>query len=62
MPKQFDQLEFLLKRENEQLTEEEVREGLQTMVDDGTIWALPSDYGREASAMIAAGFLTPRRY
>jgi hypothetical protein len=62
MPNPFDQLGFVLKHENGQLSEEEYREGLQTMVDDGTIWALPTHYGREASAMIAAGFLNPRRW
>jgi hypothetical protein len=53
-------LNFIMAYEGGEIeTEEELVEGFQAMIDDGTVWQLQGSYGRTAHALLAAGLCQP---
>ena len=48
-------IEFIMKFEEGEATEEEVIEGFQEMIDSGLVWGLQGMYGRTAADLIDAG-------
>ena len=57
--KRFDRVGFIIALESGEATEEEVIEGIQRLIDDGTVWHLQGFYGRLASRLIEAGLCHP---
>ena len=57
MAKTFDVVGFIMAFEggDEELTEEQIIDGFQHMIDDGTVWHLQGFYGRTAAGLIEAG-------
>ena len=54
-PAPFDLMSFILAFEGGDITEEELIEGFQHMIDSGVVWQLQGFYGRQAMALIASG-------
>jgi hypothetical protein len=53
------ELDFILSLEGgEPMDEIEIAEGLQPMIDDGTVWRLQGFYGRLAQTFIENGLCT----
>jgi hypothetical protein len=48
-------LSFISAFENGEVTYDEIIEGFQAMIDDGTVWSLQESYGRLAIDMIDRG-------
>lgn len=55
MAKEFDRIDFVMRYENGELEEDEIIEGFQHLIDDGTVWELQGSYGRTARNLIEAG-------
>lgn len=55
----MDNLSAIMAYEDGQLTEEEVIDLFQSLIDSGLAWRLQGHYGRTAAALIDAGFCTP---
>ena len=55
MSKTFDTVGFVIDFESGNLSEEDVIEGFQHLINDGTVWQLQGSYGRTAAALIEAG-------
>ena len=51
-------VDWIMKYEDGQLDDEEIIEGFQQMIDDGTVWQLQGCYGRMAVRLIEAGQCT----
>jgi len=51
---------FILRYETEDLTEDEVIEGFQTLIDTGLAWTMQGHYGRTAASLIEAGLCHPK--
>lgn len=59
----FDEVSFIMEYEAGELSEDEMVEGFQRLVDSGTVWQLQGHYGRTAAALIEAGLVTaPGRF
>lgn len=56
----MDSLNFIVDYESGSLTEEEVIEGFQSLVDSGMAWRLQGHYGRMARHLIELGLVVPR--
>lgn len=54
-----DLLDRIVRYESGALTEEEMIELFQYLVDTGIAWNLQGHYGRTAAALIDAGIITP---
>lgn len=54
----WNELDFIMAFEGGELSEEEVIEGFQHLVDNGHAWQLQGMYGRTAAQMIEAGVVT----
>lgn len=55
--KTFDPLDFIMALECDgDLTEEEVIDGFQHLIDDGSVWNLQGSYGRMAASLIERGY------
>lgn len=52
----FDAVSFMMDYESGMLDEDEIIEGFQHLIDDGTVWSLQGSYGRTAVALIQAGY------
>lgn len=52
-------IDKIIAYENGELSEEEVVELFQTMIDSGQVWILQGHYGRTAAALIDAGLCHP---
>ena len=52
----MNHLDFIMKYEQSDVTEDEVFAGFQAMIDDGTVWSLQGSYGRSAMRLIDAGY------
>jgi hypothetical protein len=48
-------INFIMDYEAGTLDEEQIVEGFQTMIDDGTVWQLQGSYGRMAISLIERG-------
>lgn len=57
-PRPFDSLSFIMDYEGGELSEAEIIEGFQHLVDSGLAWQLQGHYGRTAQALINAGYVT----
>lgn len=58
IPPKFDTFSFIMAYEGGELTEEEMIEGFQVLIDTGLAWSLQGCYGRTAVALIEAGHCT----
>lgn len=54
----FDMLSFVTNYEAGELADDDVIDGFQHMVDDGSAWQLQGSYGRTAATLIEAGLVT----
>lgn len=60
--KHFDEVGFIISFEQGDLTAEQAIEGIQSLIDSGTIWHLQGSYQRLAHRLIDHGLCTgPRR-
>lgn len=50
---------FILSFENGDLSDDEIIEGFQSIIDDGSVWHLQGHYGRTAHALIEGGLCHP---
>lgn len=51
----FSTVDFIIDYEAGVLSEEEVIDGFQQLIDSGIVWSLQGHYGRTAATLIAAG-------
>lgn len=49
-------LDFLMAYENGDLSDQEILDGFQSLIDNGLVWRLQGHYGRVASALINQGY------
>ncbi len=54
-----DQIGQIIAYENGELTEDEVIDLFQELINSGLVWQLQGHYGRMASALIDAGYCEP---
>lgn len=53
-------LDFIIRAETGEIEDEhELIEGVQRMVDDGTVWSLQGSWGRLAAQLIEIGVVHP---
>jgi len=52
---QFDVVGFIIDFESGELSDDELIEGFQHLIDTGTVWQLQGFYGRTAQTLIDAG-------
>lgn len=57
----MDYVDFIMKYEDGSLTDEEIIEWFQKIINDGSVWTLQGTYGRMATALINAGLCTPKK-
>lgn len=57
--KQWDELDFIMRWEAGETSDEETIEGFQHLVNNGHAWTLQGMYGRTASRLIEAGLVKP---
>lgn len=48
-------LDFIMSYEGGELSDDEVIEGFQHLIDTGIVWQLQGHYGRTAAALLDAG-------
>jgi hypothetical protein len=60
MKNQFDTLSFIMDFESGALSEEQIIEGFQHLIDAGIVWQLQGSYGRMATQLINAGRCYPK--
>lgn len=58
--KEFNTLDFIIAYENGELTETEIINGFQELINSGLVWQLQGMYRRMASRLIEAGYCTPK--
>lgn len=51
----FNTVDFIIDYEAGVLSEEEVIEGFQQLIDNGIVWSLQGHYGRTAATLIESG-------
>lgn len=51
-------VDFIIAYEGGELSEQEIIEGFQKGINDGSVWKLQGHYGRTAAALIDAGYCT----
>ena len=56
----FDEVGFIMNFEDGVLSEDEVIEGFQNLLDSGTVWQLQGTYQRTATALLDAGLIHRR--
>ena len=55
-----DHLDFIMAWEAGEIeSEDDLVTGIQSMIDDGTVWQLQGSYGRMADRLITAGYCQP---
>lgn len=54
--KSFDVVGFIIAFEGGDISEPEIVEGFQHMINSGIVWTLQGFYGRTATALIEQGF------
>jgi hypothetical protein len=57
----FDLTSFVMDYEAGELGDDDIIEGFQHMIDNGSVWQLQGHYGRTAHSLIASGLCTPAR-
>ena len=57
----FNTVDFIVDYEAGVLSEEEVIEGFQKLIDNGIVWSLQGHYGRTAATLIDAGLCRLRK-
>lgn len=57
----FDEVAFIMEYEDGSLSDDEMIEGFQHLLDSGTVWHLQGSYGRTAAALLDAGLIVDRR-
>lgn len=57
----FDTVSWIMDFESGQLSDEQVIEGFQKLIDDGTVWQLQGSYGRMARVLIDQGLCHERK-
>lgn len=57
--KKFDVVDFVIGFEGGMISESEIVEGFQHMINDGIVWGLQGMYGRMANNLIEAGVCKP---
>lgn len=55
--KAWDEVGFIMAFEGGELSDDEVIEGFQHLVDNGHAWSLQGSYGRAAAALIQQGLV-----
>ena len=55
-----DQLDMMMDWEQGDLTDDETIQLFQSLIDSGLCWKLQGMYGRQAEALIEAGYCNPR--
>jgi hypothetical protein len=55
MGEQFDTVGFIMAYEDGELSQDEIVEGFQHLIDTGLAWKLQGSYGRAAQRLIDAG-------
>jgi len=53
--KRFDEVGFIVAYESGELTEDQVTDGFQHLIDNGMAWKLQGSYGRQAMRFIHDG-------
>ena len=48
-------IDFIISFESGECTDEEIIDGIQAMIDDGTVWCLQGSYVRIARSLIEQG-------
>ena len=51
----MDKVDFIIAFESGEVDDDQLIEGFQAMIDDGSVWSLQGSYGRTAAALIEAG-------
>lgn len=51
----MDNLDFIMAYESGEVTEQEMIDGFQSLIDSGLAWQLQGSYGRMAATLIASG-------
>ena len=54
----MDRVDFIMAFEDGSLSDEQIIEGFQKMIDDGSVWGLQGMYGRTAQKLIDLGLCT----
>lgn len=54
-PVPFDTLAFIIALESGDVTDVELKEGMQHLIDSGLVWSLQGSYGRLANQLIEMG-------
>ena len=57
----FSTVDFIIEYEAGALSEEEVIDGFQQLIDNGIVWSLQGHYGRTAATLIDAGLCRLRK-
>lgn len=57
----FNTVDFIIDYEAGALSEEEVIDGFQHLIDNGIVWSLQGHYGRTAATLIDAGLCRLRK-
>lgn len=60
MSKEFDSLSFIMDFENGDLTDDQIINGFQQLINSGLAWSLQGSYGRMAKQLIDSGYCTPK--
>lgn len=58
----FDEVSFIMDFEDGNLSDDEVIEGFQHLLDSGLVWQLQGMYGRTAARLIEAGLITEKAH
>lgn len=58
---EFNTVDFIIDYEAGVLSEEEVIDGFQQLIDNGIVWSLQGHYGRTAATLIDAGLCRLRK-
>ena len=56
----MDRVGFIMAFEDGSLSDEQIIEFFQSMIDDGSVWQLQGCYGRMATALIEGGHCTEK--